>query len=411
MAPERTDSHNPAVAGTTEAALAAERARLVRLCARLTGDANAAEDLAQQTLLEAWRLRERLHALSDGDVRARWHSAIARNICLRWLRSSGRERARLAAPIPHAQGNEPGITPPHDLDDALAGDTDVELELERDELADLLDRALALLPPLTRDILIARFIHEKPQAEVAARLGVTEDVIAQRLHRGKLSLRRVLTTDLRHEAAPYLAIAPEPDQQEPLWQETRIWCPFCGCHRLRCFLDRESGTFGMHCAGNCLDGINVVGMATDPTLVGGLSSPKSLLARHCLALSTYYRQRIAERTAVCPECGGPAEVRMGNPAEMGPHPLLAHAISLHCPRCGDLDSATPHHLTIDTPQAIAFWRRHPRMRTLPIREIEYAGRSALLTGFESVGESARVEIISARDSWETLHSREEGGAR
>ena len=36
-----------------EAALRLERARLVRLCARFTGDVDAAEDLAQETLCEA----------------------------------------------------------------------------------------------------------------------------------------------------------------------------------------------------------------------------------------------------------------------------------------------------------------------------------------------------------------------
>ena len=38
-----------------ETILSLERTRLVHLCARLTGDSNAAEDLAQETLLEAWR--------------------------------------------------------------------------------------------------------------------------------------------------------------------------------------------------------------------------------------------------------------------------------------------------------------------------------------------------------------------
>ena len=42
-----------------EAAFAAQRARLVRLCAQMTGSAEAAEDLAQETLIEAWRLAHR----------------------------------------------------------------------------------------------------------------------------------------------------------------------------------------------------------------------------------------------------------------------------------------------------------------------------------------------------------------
>src|SRR5262249_52357573 len=81
-----------------EAALPAERARLVRLCARLSGDPDAAEDLAQETLIEAWRHRQRLH---DPQGYTHWLSAIARNVCLRWARRRGREHAHLAhlAPV------------------------------------------------------------------------------------------------------------------------------------------------------------------------------------------------------------------------------------------------------------------------------------------------------------------------
>ena len=60
---------------------------------------------------------------------------------------------------------------------------DLELELDRHELADLLDRALALLPPLTRTVLIERFIHEAPQAEVARQLGLSEGAIEARVQR------------------------------------------------------------------------------------------------------------------------------------------------------------------------------------------------------------------------------------
>jgi DNA-directed RNA polymerase specialized sigma24 family protein len=54
-----------------DAALLGERARLVRLCARLTGDWDAAEDLAQETFVEAWRALDRLR--DPGGLRASWH--------------------------------------------------------------------------------------------------------------------------------------------------------------------------------------------------------------------------------------------------------------------------------------------------------------------------------------------------
>jgi hypothetical protein len=84
-----------------ETTLAGEWSRLVRLCTQLTGSSQAAEDLAQETLYEAWRHRDRVH---DPQGQVSWHNAIARNVCLRWRTLRLREgtvkvqahRARLA---------------------------------------------------------------------------------------------------------------------------------------------------------------------------------------------------------------------------------------------------------------------------------------------------------------------------
>src|SRR5690348_13545827 len=116
--------------GAFEAVLAAERARLVRLCARITGDADAAEDLAQETLVEAWRALGRLR---DPDGLSPWLAAIARNVCLRWARERGRELAQWAETAASPDGA------PLALDDLPDGDEDVSVELERGELAELLD--------------------------------------------------------------------------------------------------------------------------------------------------------------------------------------------------------------------------------------------------------------------------------
>jgi len=82
------------------------------------------------------------------------------------------------------------------LDDAAAqpatsldDDGDPTIELERHELAALLDRALALLPPETRLALVQHYIEESSHAAIAARLGLSEGGVAVRLHRGKLAFR------------------------------------------------------------------------------------------------------------------------------------------------------------------------------------------------------------------------------
>ncbi|SRR6266487_245669 len=84
-----------------ETTLPGERSRLVRLCTQLSGSSEAAEDLAQETLYEAWRHRDQLH---DPQGQVRWLTAIARNVCLRWRAFRFRDSAHLLQPSSHGLG-------------------------------------------------------------------------------------------------------------------------------------------------------------------------------------------------------------------------------------------------------------------------------------------------------------------
>ena len=79
-----------------------ERTRLVRLCATITRSSEAAENLAQETLLEAWR---HLEGLRDPDKRAQWLSIIARNVCRRWNRRLLRQLAH-QVPLETSNGGD-----------------------------------------------------------------------------------------------------------------------------------------------------------------------------------------------------------------------------------------------------------------------------------------------------------------
>jgi DNA-directed RNA polymerase specialized sigma24 family protein len=72
-----------------EQSLPALRNRLVGRARRLGVDAVAAEDLAQDALHEAWRLRERIYDPAGFD---RWLDAIFTNIYRRWARLSRADR-------------------------------------------------------------------------------------------------------------------------------------------------------------------------------------------------------------------------------------------------------------------------------------------------------------------------------
>ena len=217
---------------------AGERARLVRLCARLTGNAAAADDLAQETLLEAWRSQQ---ALRDPDRFSAWLSGIALNVCRRWMR-------RQQSPLARARSLDGA--PAEDLtllDEWLADPDEIELALERKELAALLDRALALLPEETRDALLSHYLEEAPLAQIAERLGVQASAVAVRLQRGRLALRRLLTTELRGEMSAFSAHA----ESEASWEETSLWCAVCGRRRLLGRYDVHGGELWLRCPDCC----------------------------------------------------------------------------------------------------------------------------------------------------------------
>ncbi|GCE08243.1 RNA polymerase sigma factor [Dictyobacter aurantiacus] len=383
--------------------LSEERARLVRLCAYLTGNPGAAEDLAQETLLEAWRNRHKFAAedLDSATQRAKWLSAIARNVCLRWGRSHGRDLAHLTQ-YTFSTVDEPDRL---DLDDLPSSDTyDLEIELERGELAQLLDRALALLPPTTRAVLIERYIHESTHAEIADRLGLSEDALVQRLYRGKLALRRVMETELQTEAMTYGLIDPQrAGEQQRGEQETRIWCPMCNKHRLIKYYEPASGATGFTCPG-CW---HIAGHSQS-LIWEGLRSPRSILNRQLAALSTFYWSAINAGKTLCLMCGQPCEGRIVHPQDM-PDAFNYqygddgyHGVFLHCDHCGYEECNPLPHLTIDLPEAQQFWRQHGRVFWLPERDIDYAGQPALLSGFQSAGDSARLDVVYQRDTLKVL---------
>jgi RNA polymerase sigma factor (sigma-70 family) len=131
------------------------RAWLLRLCTRLSRDLDIAEDLTQGTLIEAWRHWDRLR---DPNQINPWLAGITRNVYRGRSRQRAREAARILPLKRYLCGGDPlGQVPD---EDPLA----FELELERQELATPLDRALSLLPPETRDLLIWHYIGESSHA-------------------------------------------------------------------------------------------------------------------------------------------------------------------------------------------------------------------------------------------------------
>lgn len=380
-----------------------DRDWLYRFCYRLAGNADAADDIAQETLLEAWRHRDRL---SDPEALRPWLTGIARNVHLRWLRKQGRDNRRL---FTDATAGRPGEMAADDLLSQLPDDSEpFEVELERGELATLLDRALGLLPAPTRELLIKHYIEESSQAEIADQLSLSQGALAVRLHRGRLSLRRVLVDQLGDELlASGIAI---PD--DAYWQPTTIWCRYCGRHRLVGRI-KPDGEFLLRCPHCC--------RTPEEAHSQWCFSPseplpaKSFEALYRWGLKETHReiqQVMAGDPGTCPACGTPIRVTFGVIDDCSPLVGGRWGMRRFCPNSactfgnpdgvGAGDRTTLGTMALGMPEGMSFWRKHPQLLTLPEREIEHDGVPAVVIGFQDMASDARLDVISHRDTLRTL---------
>lgn len=377
----------PAESAPFERLVAGEQPRLVRLCSHLTGDSHAAEDLAQEALLIAWRRRQQLTAPAGI---AHWLTAIARNVCRHHLRTQARRPQSLPPLGSDATTDGIEVEP--------VADFDLEVALERAELITLLDRALDLLPPATRGLLIQHYVEELPQAELAERLGMTTSAVAVRLHRGKLALREALVTDFRDDAVAFGLVAPS----QVIWSPTRIWCPVCGQNRLLGQFDHAKGELQLRCPGCNDPSIDTDRIShTHSPFLRDVKAYKPAIARVLQWGYEYYIKNSDAGIVPCSYCGRPQPIRVGSPPGISKMPPDVYVWCEHCNCCSG--SMAWNGLALSLPQGRHFWQKHPRICTLPEREVEIAGVPAMLISFTSVAGSATFEVAFSKNTLDLLY--------
>jgi RNA polymerase sigma factor (sigma-70 family) len=377
--------------------LADERGRLVRYCTRVTGSADTAEDLAQETLATAWRNRA---LLRDPDAWQAWLTGIARNLCLRWLRAHSREQAHRAAPPTYTFDGAGALI--ETVPDAALPDMDQELE--REEISLLLDRAMALLPERAREVLVDRYVHDLPVAEIAARRGVREETANVHLHRGRQALRRALTQPGLREDAVALGLVTD-DQAS--WQVTNIWCPHCGTHRLEgrfgnCPESRGVLQFTLWCRAcapirDALTNMFFKPESSHGNLLEGVKGFKPALNRIIRWWDDYAQTTLKQGHIPCMRCARPLPLHLRVPENVGIDYLQslrgeAGVLTL-CEPCKSFRFAGIEDLSLHHEAVLEFWQRYPRMRMLHRMETAPSTGLIAITRFESVLSSAAIEIV------------------
>lgn len=151
------------------------------LVCRIVGDAEEAEDIAQEAFVKAY--------LSLGDFRgdsrfSTWLCRIALNRCTDLLR-----RRRREVGFPTRWEGEPRAPDPPDHRETTP------VALERHEREQVLQRALATLPVKYREAVVLRHIEGLPYREIGQILDISVGVAKVRTFRGREMLRRILESE------------------------------------------------------------------------------------------------------------------------------------------------------------------------------------------------------------------------
>ncbi len=153
------------------------------LCLRMLGSAPAAEDVAQETFISAYRSLGRFR---DGAFRS-WLFRIAANACYDELR---RRRSRPAVSLERGARGEDDERP---VDMASPAPGPAE-QLETAELGRVLQAAISSLPSDQRLAVVLRDVQGLEYAEIAAVMDVSLGTVKSRLNRARLRLRTLLLT-------------------------------------------------------------------------------------------------------------------------------------------------------------------------------------------------------------------------
>jgi len=148
---------------------------------RVCGNHEDAEDVLVEALLKAYR---HLDQLRDSEAFRAWLAQIARRVC--WQL---KEREALFPLLQLSTLDDEGRELP-------GSDPTPEATLARGQMKQLLDDAIAALPPLFRSVYELREIEDRPGDEVARQLGISRTAMKSRLHRARAIVRTHLDAAL-----------------------------------------------------------------------------------------------------------------------------------------------------------------------------------------------------------------------
>lgn len=146
----------------------AYRGQIYRFCRHLLGEEALAKDAFQETFIKSFEHRAELRG---SNIRS-WLFVIARRVCLNMIRS-------------RRQHHEPFNEGAH------CWQTDSPQDFG---LRDQIEAALSQLPPSMREAIVLREFDGYSYSEIAKMCGIEVSLAKVRVHRARISLRKILAS-------------------------------------------------------------------------------------------------------------------------------------------------------------------------------------------------------------------------
>lgn len=143
------------------------------LCLRFMRDPHAAEDMAQDAFLKAYR---RIASFKGKSAFSTWLYRLTVNTCLDEIAKRKRRQAHSLEPA-----GEPSFPPPH----------------ERDETAAIVRGCVAKLPERDAMLITLYYLEEESYDRIAAKLELPMGTLKTWLHRARKRLRTLVEKELR----------------------------------------------------------------------------------------------------------------------------------------------------------------------------------------------------------------------
>ena len=146
--------------------------RVYALCLRMSGDAQLAEELVQESFVRAW---QKLRSFRGESAFSTWLHRLAVNVVLAHLRGAGRRELRESVAASEAPAGRPAPAP----NPATAID---------------LERAIRELPGGLRTVFVLHDVEGFRHREISRLTGIAVGTSKAHLHRARRLLRKALRT-------------------------------------------------------------------------------------------------------------------------------------------------------------------------------------------------------------------------